>query len=118
MSIDVFALYNISLLFHSLSISLSLQTVAGDDYQPLNTELTFTAQQQDQLQPGDNIVQCVDIDIIDDSSIEGEHVFTVDIASVSHSSVIQCTSTNITFYIQDNDGKGISQNCTKLQNVG
>ena len=93
---------------------LSLQTVTGDDYQPLDTELIFTAQQQEQLQPGDDIVQCVDINIIDDSSIEGDHEFTVEIASVSHSSVVQCTSMNTTIYIQDNDGKEISQDYTKM----
>ena len=49
-------------------------------------------------------MQCVDIDIIDDSSIEGEHVFTVEIASVSPTSVVQCTSINTTFHIQDDDG--------------
>ena len=86
------------------SYRVSLQTVAGDDYQPRSTELIFTAQQRDQLQPGDGAVQCVDIDIIDHSSIEGEHVFTVEIASVSPTSVVQCTSINITFHIQDDDG--------------
>ena len=51
-------------------------------------------------------MQCVDIDIIDDSTIEGEHVFTVEIASVSPSSVIQCTSINTTFHIEDDDSEG------------
>ena len=50
-------------------------------------------------------MQCMNIDIIDDSRVEGEHMFTVEIASVSPASVIQCSLQSTTFHIEDNDGR-------------
>lgn len=60
---------------------------------------------QQQLLPGEDLIQCINIDIIDDSRVEGEHVFTVEIASVSPASVIQCFIQSTTFHIEDNDGR-------------
>ena len=103
--IHVILLLSHTFFFHLRSLSLphfsNTCTVGGDDYQPHSTELEFpTGQQQWQE---DDIVQCVNIDIVDDSSVEGEHAFTVDITSVSPSSVVQCPITT-TVHIQDNDG--------------
>ena len=51
-------------------------------------------------------MQCVNIDIVDDTRVEGEHVFTVEIASVSPPPVVvQCNPTSITVHIVDDDGK-------------
>lgn len=55
-------------------------------------------------------MQCMNIDIIDDSRVEGEHMFTVEIASVSPTSVIRCSLQSITFHIEDNDGRSYTIN--------
>lgn len=57
------------------------------------------------MQPGEPITRCVSIDITDDSRVEGEHGFTVEIASASPPSVIQCTPNRATIHILDDDSK-------------
>ena len=47
--------------------------------------------------------QCVDIGIVDDDNVEGEHEFTVEIVSVYPSSVFKCSLTTTTVHITDND---------------
>lgn len=79
-------------------------TVNGDDYKPSSTELSFSIEEQQLLQPGESIVKCIDVDIIDDEWVEGEHVFTVQIESVSPSSVVQCSPDSVTIHIIDDDG--------------
>ena len=80
-------------------------TVIGDDYQPDGTELVFSTQQQQLSQPGESITECINIDIVDDSRVEGEHMFSVEIVSVSPSSVVQCSPNNsASVHIIDDDG--------------
>ena len=80
----------------------------GEDYQPNSTEIVFSAALLQQLETGDTTVQCINIDIFNDTHLEREHGFTVEIGSVFPSSVVQCSaSSNTTVLILDDNGESL-----------
>lgn len=75
----------------------------GVDYEPSATQIVFPASELQQFELGDSVLRCINISTINDTLVEGEHTFTVEIGSVSPSPVISCSS-NTTVHIVDNDG--------------
>ena len=76
----------------------------GVDYDTSGTQIVFPASELQQFGLGDSLLRCINVSTINDTFVEGEHTFTVEMGPVSPSSVISCSS-NTTVHIVDNDGQ-------------
>lgn len=70
----------------------------GEDYNPINLQVTFSSEQVNNEDR-----ECIIIEIIDDNDFESDHTFEVQIASLTPSTVASSSGTAIVI-IQDNNG--------------
>ena len=78
----------------------SLLTVVGSDF-TVEDPLTVTFN-SGTTSSGDTA--CADITVLDDDALEGDHSFTVQLASTTPTGVTIGTDSSTTVTVQDNDG--------------
>ena len=84
--------------FEMSSLLYTDSAVGGSDYTPVSRELTVPRGAYD----GDNS-QCVDVNIIDDSALEGDETFAVELTTAN--TVVMLGNNETAISISDNDSK-------------